>query len=437
MAASPSSTLDRFGRSARRNVWLYYGYVGCYDFQLWIGIWIKYLIEDRGLELRWILAMDMPFWLLVAALQVPTGALADRIGRRRLLIATGLLYSATILGFGVTTSYLGLFATYMLWAVAQSLRSGADSAFLYDSLRAAGREGEYARVAGRGAAIHAASWLVALPLGGLLAVWIGLAATVQLSAVFPLLAVGCALAMREPPRERAVHRYAALLREGFSYVWRHAEVRYTSLIIGALAVGTFAPFVLVQPFLLAHEVPTDWFGAVQTPLRVVSLVAALIAAWVQRRTSTGLVIGAACVAIAGAYLGLAVWPSTTAFALFALPALASGITDPVLGAHLNARLPSDRRAAALSVAPLLFAVQAAFIEPALGFLADGVGLPAAFAFAGGYCLLVMPVLLWLWWRAHRGASARLDDPRPDGPRLDDRGNDRGIGTGAGGPGQAG
>lgn len=404
MTSTEAQAHEAFRPAAQRNVWLYFAYLACWDFQLWIGIWIKYLIEARGLELRWILAMDLPFWLAVTAFQVPLGALADRIGRRRVLIGAGLLYGATIAGFGITTNYLELFADYLLWAIAMSLRSGADSALLYDSLRAAGRQHEYARLAGRGTAIRAAAALVALPLGGLLAARIGLAATVQLSALLPLLGACCALAMREPPREQAARAYATLLRDGVGYVWQHPEVRYTALIMGALAVGTFGPIVLVQPFLLAHAVPTDWFGAVQTPLRVAALLAALAAAWVQRRSSTGLIIAGACVAITGSYLGLAVWPSSTAFVLFLLPAIAGGLTEPVLGAHLNERVPSDRRAAVLSIAPLLFAVQAAFIEPALGFLTDGPGLAWAFGFAGAYCALVMPVLLLLWWRAHRGAS---------------------------------
>src|SRR5438105_3949798 len=89
----------------RRNVPLYYAYSASAFFTLWGGIWIKYLLEDRGFQLRWILLMDLPFWLIVAALQTPTGALADRIGRRRVMALSGLCYTVTILGFGFTTNY--------------------------------------------------------------------------------------------------------------------------------------------------------------------------------------------------------------------------------------------------------------------------------------------------------------------------------------------
>jgi MFS family permease len=87
--------------------------------------------------------MDLPFWLLVAILQAPTGALADHIGRKRVLALSGALFCFTVLGFGFTTSYVLLFFDYVLWAFAQSSRSGADQALVYDSLKAAGKEGDF------------------------------------------------------------------------------------------------------------------------------------------------------------------------------------------------------------------------------------------------------------------------------------------------------
>src|SRR5438105_4303250 len=113
-------------RLAVRNVRLFYAYGFLSNAGLWLGVWIKYLLDERGFELRYVLLMDMPFWLLVALLQAPTGALADRIGRKRLMAISGLAYSLTILGFGLTTNYWMLFADYVLWAVALATQSGAD-----------------------------------------------------------------------------------------------------------------------------------------------------------------------------------------------------------------------------------------------------------------------------------------------------------------------
>lgn len=386
----------------RRNIALYYGYIFLMQSGLWLGIWIKYLIDGRGLELKWILAMDMPFWLAVAVMQAPFGALADHIGRRRILALGAGLYALTILGFGFTTNYWMLFADYMLWALAMSAFSGADQALLFDSMKAAGRQSEFQHVLGRGYAVQLTAALIGITGGGFFAEMTSLAFTVQVSALFPLLAAGAALLMAEAPLERTERAYWRSLGGGFSFAWRHPQVRYTLLVGAVLMTGTFGPVVLIQPFLLNHNVETALFGLIQAPIRVVSVVSALSAGYVAMRVARTPLVTAGCAAVILSYLGLAAVDSTGAFAFFAAPAIAQAIVQPAIGAHLNERIPSERRATVLSLMQLAFSLQVAFFEPTLGLFADDVSLTAAFVFAAIYCGLLMPPLVLLWRRAHPG-----------------------------------
>ena len=66
-------------------------------------------------------------------------------------------FAAAVLGvavliFAFTQSFAVLLASFLLWSVASALMSGADMALLFDTLRAAGREAQYERLAGRGMA---------------------------------------------------------------------------------------------------------------------------------------------------------------------------------------------------------------------------------------------------------------------------------------------
>lgn len=393
----------RLGPAARRNVLLYYAFRFAMDFALWSAIWIKYLIDDRGLELRWLLAMDLPFWLLVATLQAPTGALADRVGRKRVLALSGIAYAVTILGFGLTTNYWMLFFDYLLWAVAESMRSGADSALIYDTLKREGEEGQFQRIVGRGFAMTLAAGLVSVLAGAFLAAHFGMALIVQVSAAAPAIAVALALMMKEPPAEVTERHYWRGLANGMSFAWTHPEVRYTLLVGSVLLAGTFAPVVLVQPFLIDHNVGTALFGVFQAPLRLVSIAAAVIAVRVAAKMGVSALLTTACAAIGISYIAMAGIDHTGAFVFFALPAIMSGLTRPVIDGYLNDRIPSDRRATVLSALQLCFALQVAFFEPALGFFADGISLQAAFLFAAIYFLALMPPLLFLWRRA-RGTA---------------------------------
>ncbi|MDA0364813.1 MAG: MFS transporter [Chloroflexi bacterium] len=392
----------------RRNIALYYAYGFLMDFTIWGAIWIKYLIADRGLELRWILTMELPFWLVVAVSQAPMGALADRLGRRRVLAAGAVAFGLCVLGFGFTTNYWMLFIDYLLWGTAMSMRGGIESALVFDTLKQVGRADEFTRIAGRGFAIRLGSGVIGLLTGGFMAEWMGLAAVIQLGTISPLIAAAIAWAMIEPELERDASPYFAGLKRGLTFAWRNPEVRYTLLIGSVVLTGATGASVLIQPFLIEHDVPTALFGVYQTPLRLASLVAALFAFWISTRTTIGRLIPAACALIVAAYLGLALSDATVAFALFMLPAVIAGLADPIVGAHLNVRIPSQMRATVLSVMPLLFALQLAFFQPALGYFAGEASLRIAFLFTTCYFVVLAPPLVVLWRRAHAHTPAPKD-----------------------------
>jgi len=385
---------------ARRNERLFYAFLFLMELGFWFGIWIKYLTVTRELELKYILLMDLPFWLAVAALEAPFGALADRIGHSRVLALGAGVYALTIAGFGFTTNYWMLFADYMLWAIAMACRSGADQALLYDSFKQAGLEGRFSKVVGRGFAIAISAGTAGVVLGGVLAAFTSLAFTVQVSFIGPLVAMFIALAMVEPHVEHERPHYIENLKRGFSYAWKTPQVRYTVLLGSTVMMAAFAPVILIQPFLIEHDVRTGLFGVYQAPLRLAAVVAAILAHRVAARTGAPSMFALACVGMVLAFTGLSAFDRVGMFALFAVPALIQGFMRPTIDTYVNEHTPSETRATVLSVSSLVLSLQVAFFEPVVGFITDDVSIRAAFGFVAVYFLVVMPPLYWLWRRAY-------------------------------------
>ncbi len=374
------------------------------DFALWGGIWIKYLTVDRGFELRWILLMDMPFWLLIAVLEVPFGTLSDRVGRKPIMALGAATFAITILGFSLSTNYWMLFVVYVIWAVSMALSSGVDQALLYDSLKESGEEGRFPHIAGRSQAIGVSAAFFSVLLGGLLAAQTSLAFTIQVSALVPLIGTLVALSMREPARVISQRHYLHDLREGFAFTWRTLQVRHSVALRSVLMAAGFAPVVLIQPFLISFDVPTGLFGVYQAPLRLVAVVAALVAAKLAASAGPGrmLIVGSA--AMVAAFCGLGLVDNVGIFALFAIPAFVQSLVRPTMDNYINSRTPSERRATVLSVASLALSLQLAFFEPLLGFIADGTSVPTAALFCGIWFGVLLPPLIFLWRRADRGRS---------------------------------
>lgn len=107
---------------------------------------------DFGLTLEQFSILNAIWALTIVLCEVPSGALADTIGRRNLLITTGI---CMVLEMGVllvapigggTWLFVFFLLNRLISGFAEAAASGSDEALTYDSLKAAGQESRWARV---------------------------------------------------------------------------------------------------------------------------------------------------------------------------------------------------------------------------------------------------------------------------------------------------
>src|SRR5216117_2621435 len=65
----------------RGNIWRLFAVQALLMFILWVPIWVVFL-QRKGLNLTEIGLLEAGAWVLTAVLEVPTGAIADRWGRK-------------------------------------------------------------------------------------------------------------------------------------------------------------------------------------------------------------------------------------------------------------------------------------------------------------------------------------------------------------------
>src|SRR3712207_1876350 len=121
-AAPPGTDLRRF-----------YAFQVINDFSFTAGIWIIFL-QGRGFSLAEIGLAEAAFHLAPVTLELPSGSFADVLGRKWSMTVSALLMAgSTILMFVADSLWLLLPAMYLNGA-AYAFRSGAQQAFLFDSL---------------------------------------------------------------------------------------------------------------------------------------------------------------------------------------------------------------------------------------------------------------------------------------------------------------
>ncbi|GAA3385242.1 MFS transporter [Cryptosporangium minutisporangium] len=216
-------------------------------------------------------------WSLTAfVLEVPSGALADRVPRRHLLVASQVLRAVGFASWVVWPTFAGFALGFVLWGAAGATWSGTWQAFVYDELAAHGVADRYVRVVGRAEALAAGGALVGTVLAAPLIALGGYALTGWASVAVCLVAAAIASRLPLPPASdaedadaegEADEGYLATLRAGVREALRDRAVGRIVLVVvvlsgvtaveeyfGLLAVDFAVPPVVLPLLLLAPAV---------------------------------------------------------------------------------------------------------------------------------------------------------------------------------------
>jgi MFS family permease len=158
--------------------------------------------QNVGLTVTGVLGMMITFNLIYAVVSSPAGALSDRLGRRRLLLAGWVIYGLVYLGFGRVVAGWQAWSLMAVYGLYYGLTEGVAKAFVADLVPPEKRGTAYG-------AYNAAIGLMALPaslIAGVL--WQGLGAWPGLGPSAPFL-FGAAMALLAAGLLSALPRRAA------------------------------------------------------------------------------------------------------------------------------------------------------------------------------------------------------------------------------------
>ena len=379
------------------------------------------LAQARGLSLAEIGLLFTVHGVVVTVLELPTGGLADVLGRRPVVVAGAVLHLVSCVVFATATSFPGFLAAILVLGVGRALDSGPVEAWYVDTVHRIDPVADVAPGLARHSAADGGSLAVGAVVGGFLPGLLGgiggeaLALPFLGAAAFDLVfiaAVARLLTEDRPPREGSLR--AALATGGRALPATVTGAMRMSLTDGPMRLVLLLTAVgglgLVACELLGPVRFADLAGgrddgaAVYGTVLAVSFGAAAIGAMLAPslrrllRGSTRATCAALFVLGAGA-LAVVAGPDLLLVtgAGFALHYVAHGSSWPLLSAVLHGRVDAAHRATAVSAMSLAMA---------LGGIVGNLGVPRLAAALGtGSGFLAVAVVIGL------GALACLRLPR--------------------------
>lgn len=362
-----SSLLRATGPFAHQNVRRYAWFTTAFNARFYYPI-LAILFLDLGLTLSQFVTLNAIWAATIFLVEVPSGALADLIGRRKLLVAAAVLMvlEMSVLLLAPKDAGMWLFAfcaaNRVLSGLAEAAASGADEALAYDSLEDPEEWDEVLEITMK---LRSAAMVVAMVVGALVydAGAIGLNDEVahRLPIVFCLLQAVAAFFIALGFREVGVREAAGGFLAVFRQTWTAARWVFSTkavilvVIAGFLIDGVVRNFATINSeYYRLIEVPTFTFGFIAAGAALVGVYTPRLSRHLVSRFPPlpNFILTAiwsfACLSMLGR-----VWPYWGVLPGMALMAGMSHLGF-LMSRYLNALTESGRRATVLSVKGLLF-----------------------------------------------------------------------------------
>ncbi len=343
------------------------------------------LFLDYGLTLAQFALLNMAWALAIVLAEVPSGALADIVGRRRLVIFAALMMvvEMSLLAFvpmGASSLLFGVFLlNRLISGLSEAAASGADEALAYDSLKALGREDDWSHLLEKTSRVVSIGFFFTMISGAfvydqallsrVLALvdpdWqIARETAIRLPIVLTLLSslvvLVTALGMREipgahPPLAASAGSRLGALAEASRQVLRAARWTFAHrfvlfVILAALALDSVARqfVVLASEYYRLIDIPVSWFGFIGAGMSLFGIVTARVSRHLVNARSPAFNFGVLCALLLGSLLGLALAIPFGGL-LFAVGAFAvMGMVQFQASFYLNRAVDSSLRATVLS-----------------------------------------------------------------------------------------
>jgi MFS family permease len=287
----------------QRNILLAYILAYLKSSWFWLGVWVFYYLQFT--DYAGIGLIESVMILTMTIVEIPTGAIADILGKKKTLTIAFVLMSLGNLLLAFASSLLTLGVSVMVAAIGFTFYSGTHEALIYDSLKEEDREEEFDTVVARVNSLQ----LVAMAFAGLVSgVLYALNPSAPFLAVAAVSGIGAVLTLylKEPAIDTFQFSFAGFIKQnkqGASELLRLLKkVWIMPLVLGVGSVWVLSDEMLETLLTVEFGFSEQLIGPFFALLFLLAAVASQLTPWLRRFFGTNQSIIILVFILAASYL---------------------------------------------------------------------------------------------------------------------------------------
>lgn len=397
---------------------------------------------DYGLTMAQFAILNTVWAVSIVLLEVPSGALADKLGRKPMVVIASVLMilEMALIAFVPLGNSSLVFWVWVLNRIlsgaAEASASGADEALAYDSLPPGQQEKEWPQVLSRLMSFSSIAFAIAMLLGGALydADFINrilgtdlaketvIRFPVYLTLISALTTLPIALTMKEPEKVSEIIDTEAPAPSFWGDIWKIARWIIATPVVFALILAALVHDSLMRLFLTMNseyyriiDLPESSFGIIGASFAALGMIAPRIAKrLVERGRMVTNYLWVSLLTFIGLILVAQAWPHYGVLVVVFFSA-SFGLLNFFSSHYLNAQVDSRRRATVLSFKGLALNIGFGLTSLLYAILLKGLGgdFKASLAWLAPSFLVMLAFLVFYYlWKVRGQPGLTRKSPAP-------------------------
>ncbi len=375
--------LDRI----KKNIKIDYMYKFLSSIDISSAIWVLYLAH-KGMSLIEIGLLESVHHITSLICEVPTGAIADIVGRKNTIILGRIMSAIGAILMLFCNSFLGFAIAFVISAISYNLNSGSEEALVYDSLKVTGEEEKYLKINGNLNFIIEVAQGIAVLVGGILSDY-SFTYSYGLAAIVSICALGISFGFKEPEfHEEAKERVTIVghFKSCYEVMKSNKKIILIMMFFELIFMTGTTTHFYTQQYFSEMGYSRSFIAIIYVISSIGCAIGAKFAYKVERKFKKAMLY---IVPMLGGVWLIVLISSKNLIAIigFIMFSVSINILYPVSSDYINKLIPSAQRATLISVQSICFSIFMIMIFPMLGFIGQLTSLRVAF--------IVLAVILFI------------------------------------------
>lgn len=375
-------------RNIKNNIKVDYAYRFLSYLNISSAIWGLYM-SFKGMSLIQIGLIEGIFHITGLISEVPSGALADLMGRKKSIVIGRVLSLISAIMLLYSNTFLMFVIAFIVSALSYNLNSGSEEALVYDSLKIMGREDEYLKLNGKLSLIMEIAQGLAVFIGGYLADK-NFELSYLVAVLIAIFTLGTALLFKEVvPLENKKENvnFKSHFKEIFELLKSNRKLVNFLLFFSSLYAFSATVYFYGQQHLSNRGYSPFEISLIFLVNGGISALGAIISSGLYKRYKNKVIL-IIPIMLSLSMIAVAISSGNILFLSIWIASFLTAIMQPITSNILNSIIESKHRATIISVESMFYSLSMIILFPISGFIGDNTSLEVTFIILGILSLIL-------------------------------------------------